>query len=1417
MKHSSPTHFGTFRATRNSGIALVLVLGCLVLILALIVGLLTRAGTERNSSNAYSSTTSARQLSEVAINLVQGQITAATTQGGDVTWASQPGMIRTFGTVAEANGRAKMLLAYKLYSATTLVQDQISLVSGSLPEDTPPEDWASSPGIWSDLNEPIALKVDGVDEQIFPILDPKAGTSLGVEGYVPRGLMEKLPVRWLYVLKDGSMAPGTASGTAVTVAGATKDNPIVGRIAFWADDDTCKININTAGIGKTDGQVPSASASSNTNNPLLNGAEPELYWDTPRFMTLFDKNLMASAQPARNEFTRYPGHPAWTTLSAVFPNLSMSSALSGGLLPRYQWGGTRGGSRRADAAIALTIPPPRLFSTVDEFIFSPDRTAISYTPGDLQKLRFFLTANSRAPETNLFNLPRIACWPVADASLGDTYRTAYDKLIAFCSSMKGRAGGTKPNEPYYFQRKNAYSTTEDFAITRNLRLYEYLQRLTERPIPGFGGNFKTKLTEPDRDQILTSMVDYIRSTNLFDDNLGVDKQFTKGKKNIQRFFEQPPGHGQVMPLRHPTNDTQGFGRFYSLSEFAIHFICNADGSGEFTTPPPAVPGPLNPPKVFANLSDQLTNDAKLISNIATGPFRNRTLNGVKLTRDYVANTAQKRIEAMIHLELFSPSLGNRPIVADTQIRVSGLNAFQLNGMPMGFPSDGIVQLRNSAANIWGGKGDGGSAGVRFALMPNDVPLPGPAGDMTGLEPKIKRAPARGFMAADAGWNAENSYPFLSIPLTITVPVGGAQTMNFSGGQVKVEIYGNSSSPANDQNLIQTITIDVPSGTFPVPKIVAVGTVSAGGSIPGFWTNRSYWWTFSRDGANPDTVSSAASVRNPTPSRWSNGRLATFSPISQLFTFNAPYATMTLFGPTAPSGTVPLGGALFRGGPVVAWGSSGIDTGFGAGYAVKLEAGGPDITFSTRPNPVSMANYFPEGFDVVRSLLPKHGDYRLVAGLENVPTSTFAKHPDWDDTSKMFACNLWETAPMERMPTFPNDPATPIGSLVLKAAPGIAYANGVTYGQSAGGGVMAPDIPSNYLGGSASQSEKPSFTGDFDNGLPLYQDGPYINKADEGNASYTLQLETSTIPYFDTTSSASQGSVLFSPNRIMPSSGMFGSLPTAMQRDKPWQTLLLRPQPGHPNTSAPADHLMLDLFWMPVVEPYAISDPFATAGKVNMNSQLMPFTWIERTTALRATLKGERMIVVPDSQGPFYKSPITNSSNPQTATPKTYRQPLFIDNTSSTLKDDTMQNFHARFATGDIFRSPTEICELWMVPEGSKLSDMPTFWADKHLTGDESRERIYTTLLPRLTTKSNSYTVHIRAQALQKVISTPADQWVEGKDVVKGEYRGSTTIERYLDPNDESIPDYATNPSAAFDAPLDRFYKWRQLQTVDFNY
>ena len=83
---------------------------------------------------------------------------------------------------------------------------------------------------------------------------------------------------------------------------------------------------------------------------------------------------------------------------------------------------------------------------------------------------------------------------------------------------------------------------------------------------------------------------------------------------------------------------------------------------------------------------------------------------------------------------------------------------------------------------------------------------------------------------------------------------------------------------------------------------------------------------------------------------------------------------------------------------------------------------------------------------------------------------------------------------------------------------------------------------------------------------------------------------------------------------------------------PWQTLLFRPDielarkaqidrdRQHYGSRYPRDHLFMDMFWMPVVQPYAISEPFETKGKINMNYQILPFTYITRATALHALLQ-----------------------------------------------------------------------------------------------------------------------------------------------------------------------------------------------------
>jgi hypothetical protein len=109
--------------------------------------------------------------------------------------------------------------------------------------------------------------------------------------------------------------------------------------------------------------------------------------------------------------------------------------------------------------------------------------------------------------------------------------------------------------------------------------------------------------------------------------------------------------------------------------------------------------------------------------------------------------------------------------------------------------------------------------------------------------------------------------------------------------------------------------------------------------------------------------------------------------------------------------------------------------------------------------------------------------------------------------------------------------------------------------------------------------------------------------------------------------------------------------------------------------------------------------------------------------------------------------------------------------------------------------------------------MLAFWTTHALTGDNVRERPYGDIYPRLTTKSNTFTVHYRVQMLKKIPTTAAGQWVEGSDVVTAEYRGSSTLERYLDLSNTSIPDYATQPQPLpAGKAIDDFYKFRVVET-----
>lgn len=1235
---------------RRRGAALIIVLASLVFLAALTLAFLASVNTELRSSKVYSAGTNSKLLAQIAVNLATAQITEAArgvdAGGNTLAWASQPGMIRTYNTSGQPAGY------YKLYSWTEMTGT--GAFDHTLATNTVPINWSSQKAIFTDLNKPIRSTSGSATNTVYPIIDGNNLTTMTAVGgnktygsnnipaidgfYVSTNAPVNgatnanpvpMPVKWLYVLEDGKVvAPGPgARGNLAVVAGASTTNQIVGRVAFWADDETCKVNINTASEGS--------------------------YADHPRFNSTYDTTTLSKNQPGQNEFQRYPGHPATTSLSTIlkkpasgYTDQEWAEELYN-IFPRVVGGGSQGGTAATTQAslmpVALSPDSDRLYASVDELLFKPTldaQTRPNRNPNDpttatvlnrekLEQAKFFLTAGSRSPDLNLFNKPRVGLWPVH--LLEDSnHRTPFDRVIAFCSTINGKA--------YHFLRQDAGSATADLpsagdtaGLGRNRMLISYLQSLTAQNIPGFGGSFLTKYPSPgtgqpsERDQILTQVFDYIRSTNLLD----------AAKKDNPTYVQYAPvsptatspsnsGSGEVVPIEDTNSNTRGFGRFPTVAKAFLVFIGNADSTIASASPP-----------VPAN---------------------------------------KIRVQAGFFLDMFDPSQGMVPGYPRFHIRVTGLNALSwgesdTTRTPMTFPGTATL-----------------GTPISYAFGPENF-----VGGIVGWS----------VLAYGKGWNTASKYPFLT-STGIDLPATTGSSFSFGGGVVTVEILS-----ADTGVVLQTLRLNFPSTTsttqFPVPQL-------APASLPN--TNGQNFRVFA--GSSGGRLNSSSSAGN-----------ATYS---------------------------------------------------GESFLVEQ--------------------------DVVRSIQCIHGDARLIAAKKTVEPADnlFAPHPNYTNPAKRMAHSLRTSLGL------PYHGAT--GGR-LAGVPYLGYATEYTSnGRAAGNYAMNLNYVKDFGNPSASGvavGKTAPFAagdtpGDWDNGFGNQPDGPYINKVDEGDIGSATQL-----PYYGDLRYTRIANALFSPNRQVPSAGVLGSLPSGVISGRPWQTLLFRPgPPGHPGLASPRDHLLLDLFHMPVVEPYVISEPLSTAGRVNMNYQLVPFSYINRDTGIRAVLKSEKVIAVPDA-----------SVNPGGAqrgykyyegmySPASFR--MDID------PDQTLQGFQQRFSAKDIFRSASEICDLEIVPAGATYAGMSTYWNTRRATGDNSRERAYATIYPRLTTKSNTFTIHYSAQSLQKVTGGDPAIWDETRDKITGEFRGSQTIERFIDPNDTTLPDYA---DSAVTTPISDFYKTRVLQAKQF--
>jgi uncharacterized protein (TIGR02600 family) len=1193
------TRLPTYRS--GGGFVLIIALGVLAIMTILLLSLLRGASHQIRGAQNDAATAREKILADSAVALVMGQIGQASTQSGQA-WISQPGLLRTYTATTTTRTPSA---CYKLYSAASLVDTSGTLTF--LASDVP-ADWNStaSQNLYTDLNAP--QQTPGLfGRPIYPILDPAAVTS--VEGLsIDAGHSVEMPVMWLYELQDGTLGPA---------ANATKANPIVGRIAFWTDDDTCKIDINTAGCGSP--------------------------WNTPRVNST-DDIAWSTTQPANGEFSRYPGHPAMTSLIPVFGQgtapLSPQQLL--GLTPRYVWGGSQFGAQATTPEETVAPATNRLYGSLDELCFGPglngtgQRQSNPLTPTQVDQARFVLTAHSESPETTLSGEPRIAIWPVSDAVTDNTRTTATDRAIARAATV-----GTRD---YFFQRHNALSATADLDATTtwgasNMQLFNDLVARGSRNIPGYGTSFAQKYSGAAWPQLMFEILDFMRGLNAVDPSPAPFASFAAGDSTGL-------GRGFIIPLTtaYGTGATplRGLGRCPTLSSITlVVYVCGFGFDDGTVIDYDATPDDVAGSSWKANFLPASPRWKHVVSEL---------------------------IRAFVVPCTFHPGCAYPEVSDACDLQISGLNGLQVSTGgtkgDFGFPASVNSAILGSPLKVLAAdRAWGGNEGPIVWRATGDALVSGESATYPFVGTKPFAVPF-------------SSYPTY-YPATATLSWPPLPSLTFTATTFMAVIRDSS------QNPIQTFTIKLPSLTITAP------------AIDGECNHR--------DGSTPATSSAT----------WA----AASSPV------------------VAPSYYMNLSNRLL---------------------ATQL----------SRPLMIQPS-------DVTRSMEPST-DLRVIAGMASVPAALFQTVGSFtsqgtsqihnfrfaDGTSAFGASG---TNGLVSLAAYPSGRITTTGTDETTGQPGTLAVGWFT--------TPACSAPtgSNFVTMMPTQN----VNGDWDTGPGFASDGALINLPDAGTSLDPAKA------YFSLAGGQVGAATRFAPNALVPSPVIFGSLPAGLNpsqpaQSEPWRTLLFCPYPAadaaHPGFASPPDHLVLDNFWMPVVEPYAISTCMATAGKINLNDQIAPFTYLHRNTAFHALLGDLRIPAIP-----------VNMANPyKTAGPPIASIWKLVD------EDATIAQIESRFATGDAYLTESEVCTVPLVPQGQTAAGLDAFWngaaGGGRLTGANLRDLPYAQLYGRLTTRSNSYTVHVRVQVLQKLPGDPQQNvWKEGTDLVLGDWRGSYEIERYLAP------------------------------------
>lgn len=1219
-------------------------------------------------------------------------------------WASQPGLIRVF----TPDGFER---AFKLYSSN----DSVVSDSSELSQEWKAMDhWQEAPHQFTDLNEPIA-KGDG--EKRFPILDPRAET-VGVEGFaideeallgtIP-GEALPMPAEWLYVLEDGSLGTVDAGGRWTGEGTPSESNPIAARLAYWADDESTKINVNVASEG-----IP---------------------WDAPRADTPRERDY-AWRQPLTQEIQRHPGHPAQTSLSSVlypgkFANHNDPDKRLRETELKHLFELAVRAAYRDPAEGTLTLDDDPWFLTEASWKGKAHRLGFTHA----HQLTGFVTTSNPAPEITVHGFPRMSIWPLHERDASPT-RSAYDDRSAALSTLG--------EIPYHFLRRDPSSHHAEFYALRNrhnVRLFKMIMDQVYERIPGYGRSLAAKYgarlsaenyaddTDYDKDHyaITLGMFDRIRSSNIADPTVGdpyADVSHPHGmgagmvtSLNLMgRNLDEDDGSSQhVARWDEASLEPLSAGRNFTLSEVAlVAYVTTGTKIARWNDDGPTFENDTGP-------------DREVLKRILANehPGYRRQFSAADEGKTFYA------VEVGLLPELFSPAHGYPGKAPRQSLRLLTGG----HGYRGGVSWDHGLKLNGESLSLWG-----------HAIENADSPQKGPL--ISTVESDVLLTELYRF---PGGWRS-------------TGGLGGPRLMQFGTFTFDPEMEGYHGGQflANGQG---------PWSHWYCQNLVVV---EQGEDL-----------VFTQDEpiqiAQYDAYALGANT----------------SRLARVFHLRLAPPGEELRVPGPEPGT-----ASYR------------------GWTRRIRQSS------------SVASLFPTSFlldrtetEVVKGLSVAHGDHRHVAVKRIIPSELMTHHPLAEKRRSSHSL-MWSTINGNVRDTAATQGLESIGRSLVE---GVRYAYDIVpdfVGDPSRRSRFAPLLGDHYH-----FPIDPTRTRDFDNGLAREPDGPYINSADHGDAiPRASSLVDQKWPYFDHAELADVAPPPLATRfarRMAPSPVAFGSLPSAAQANAPWTCLLFRPNVSDPNRyphlgerghgmiwernrstldglevpqmasvtddpALPPDHLWLDYFWMPTATHPGIASPLATQGKVNMNYQLFPYTHIKRATAMHAVLKAEEILAIPTAAGGTYKS---TRDNPN------WRHRIDAE--------ETLKQFEARFAQGDIFLTESEICEQFLVPEGQTWApgaeSLRDFWNAHRLSGDNTLERPYAGLYSRLTTRSNAFRIHYRIQLIEKSPDSPADRFDPNSDRITDEKRGAKVLERILD--SKAVPDAYLRLYETTDRPrLEQFYR-----------